>query len=100
MSLEWTDTTGYSRGERGIKEPTTWTTRIGGKADGAYNITVTCGHIRSPGKWVFHCTMLCYDTVALPDAKTVEQAKQMALEHVRERLNFMLTALADGWPGK
>ncbi len=100
MSLQWEDITSYSRGERGTKEPTAWTTRLGGGADGAYSITVTSGHVLNPGKWVFHCPMLLYDTVELPDAKTVEQAKLMALEHVRKRLDFMLTALVDGWPGK
>lgn len=100
MSNAWTDNTSYSRGERGTKEPTTWTTRLGGERDGAYSITITSGHVRNPGKWVFHCPMLCYDTVELSDAKTVEQAKLMAMEHVRKRLEFMLTALVDGWPGK
>jgi hypothetical protein len=100
MSIQWSDTTSYSRGERETKKPTTWTTRLGGTADGAHSLTVTSGHVRNPGHWVFHCPMLCYDTVELTDAKTAEQAQMMALERVRKRLEFMLAALISGWLGK
>jgi hypothetical protein len=84
---EWKDATSYQRGDR-ERKPTTFEI-----CDGPLRLVVLSGHIHYPGKWVFHCFDLGFDTHLLAEAKTVDEAKRLAIHLVSERLQDMIAAL-------
>ena len=91
MTIEWTDTTSYSQGQRGKKTPTCWSWQ-----SERLRITVTCGHIYVPGQWVMHCYPLGIDTLKLIDVVTKEHAQQKAIHIVKGHLNEMIKELLEG----
>lgn len=52
--MQWKDVTTYSRGERGVKEPTAFELDMGG----GFRIWISCGHLYYPGEWVMKCHAL------------------------------------------
>lgn len=80
----WKDTTRYSRGERGKKEPNCFTTK-----SGPISISVTTGHIHHPGRWVMNCSALGIKGHELFDCGNLEEAKRMAVALVRVLLTEM-----------
>jgi len=70
----WEDATSYSRGQRGVKEPTSF--RIHGK--GRFGIFISCGHVYNPGKWIMTCHPW-FDVREL-GVETKEEAQKKAIE--------------------
>ncbi|MBA7694085.1 hypothetical protein ES703_102687 [subsurface metagenome] len=87
MTIEWTDTTSYSRDERGKKAPTCWSWQ-----GERLHITVTCGHIYAPGQWVMHAWPLGIDIFKL-NVKTKELAQEKAIRITRKCLTEMVAEL-------
>lgn len=85
MSLDWKDSSSYSRGEERLSYP---------KAAEAYagrvRAAVARDHIHAKGEWVMHCTAFGYDTyrlgVAHDGPASFERAKHAAEEIIRERV--------------
>lgn len=77
MKGTWVDSTSYSRDDK-ERVPNTWTLTL---PETKLRITVTKGHVYSPGKWVMHCFELGIDTKPLqgvpPD--DVDAAKHIAI---------------------
>ena len=92
MTIQWTDTTSYSQGERGKKKPTSWSWY-----SKQLRITVMCGHVYAPGQWVMNCYPLGIDTFKL-NVKTKEQAQQKAIRIVKSRLIEMVAELEEEKP--
>ena len=87
--MKWEDTTSYSKGERGIIAPKTWTIRYA-----QLSICVTCGHIYHRPNWVMHCHMLGVDTYPLPGVKTADEAQSEAIMVARNHIDFLSEALS------
>ena len=86
--MQWKDTTGYSRDKPRI--PTTWSAYPCGELC----ITVTCGHIYYPDKWILRCSPW-FDTHPLgDDVVHASQAQDRALTLVREKISKLAAALA------
>lgn len=85
---EWFDDSSYRQGERGIKEPATWSL----ETKGGVNITVTRYHGFPPDVWVMHCYDLHIDCLTL-DSKDLEMAKGEAVSLVKAKLKRMLDSL-------
>lgn len=81
----WKDTTSYSMGQRGKKEPTSYTTE-----SGELRITVTCGHIDWCGEWIMNCYTLGMSQVELIKCESVEEAKLRAIVLVKNRLSYLV----------
>jgi hypothetical protein len=83
----WKDATSYSQNDK-EKKPVTFEAE-----HGPLRVTVTCGHIYYPGKWIMHCFSLNMKEVELK-AKSREQAQQEALDLIARRLGYLNAALA------
>lgn len=83
----WKDATSYERGKEKI--PTAFAVEVDG-----LRIAITCAHIWFKGRWVMHCRELCFDTEPLSEGISLEEAKQEAIDKVRERLSQLSGALA------
>lgn len=88
QSLAWRDSTSYSQSEPHPRTPRTFSLQE--KHLGKAYITVTCGHIYFPGKWIMFCGDLRIDQKELR-AKTEAEAKAEAIAICAERAQ----ALAD-----
>lgn len=86
--MQWKDATSYSRD--GPRIATAWAL----KPCADLRISVTCGHIYYPGKWVMHCEPW-FDTHPLgDDIVHASQAQEKALALVREKVAKIAAALA------
>ena len=85
MDIEWTDTTGYSRGERGAVEPKTWNaTRCGVRV-------VVTRHMDYPSDvWTLYVIGLKFSRIALVN-EDIDDAKVEAIAHVRQIVADMAT---------
>lgn len=72
--MDWKDVTTYSRGQRGVKEPTAFELDCGN----GLRIWISCGHIYYPGKWVVKCHFLGISEPRELSARTLEEAKTEA----------------------
>ena len=88
MTVQWEDTTSYSRGERGKREPNAWTLRL---LNGQLRVSAHGLHGR-PGIWFVSCHQVQIDTVQLK-ATTAEEARQEALAVVRLQVARFASAL-------
>ena len=86
MKIEWFDSTSYSRGDRGKKEPTGFTWE-----NGRLRITVTKGHIYYKGQWIMHCFTLGLREIDLhlSGDESPTKAQDIALKVVRDQLKVL-----------
>lgn len=87
--MNWTDATTYSRGNTDKKQDS-WEMK-----SGQIRIWISTGHTHYHGKWVMTCHVLRIDAFAMkiPGEATPEQAQELAVRIVKNRLETMLKSL-------
>lgn len=84
--IEWTDVSSYSQGERGKKEPTAWTCKVGG-----LKIVVVKAHVYNPDRWSLKCDpWFDVKDLDLPTWVSAAEAQKEALKWVQHKLQKSL----------
>ena len=83
----WKDSTSYSKGGRGKKEPSAYMWE-----NGRLRITVTKGHIYYKGQWIMHCHKIGLTEIDLHLSGDVvaEKAQERAINIVRSYLRDLI----------
>lgn len=89
--MEWTDATTRTQNNP-TPMPNSWELKTK-----HLRIYITRGHRLDPGKWVMHCHDVRIDTYSMKidPAATPEQAQELAIRIVRNRLQQMIGSLED-----
>jgi hypothetical protein len=85
----WNDSTSYSRGERGKKQPNAFELDLK-----ELRIFITAGHIYYKGTWIMHCHQLSLKEVECRNCKTATEAAEYAVKFVKHKLSKMNEALS------
>jgi predicted DNA-binding helix-hairpin-helix protein len=90
---EWKDSTGYSQGERGKIEPTSWALTLSPEL----RISVTKGHRIYRGEWIMFCYGLDMKEVqlGLDDSQPAEVAQRAAIKKALDKARRLNLHLAD-----
>jgi len=87
--MTWNDSTSYSRGERGKKQPTAFELDLK-----ELRIFITAAHIYYKGTWIIGCHQLNLKEVECRDCKTATEAAEYAVNVVKQKLSKMNEALS------
>lgn len=91
MAFEWTDITRHARFDKDHSSHIWQILMEDGTA-----ITVLDNHLMNPGHWTMHCYPLGFDTHALPQVESLEEAQSAAIAACQARVrrwNDMLSKL-------
>lgn len=86
--VSWIDSTGYSQGQRGKVQPTSFELKLDG-----LRIFITCGHIYYKGTWIMGCLDLNMREVECRNCQTATEAAEYAVKIVKHKLSKLQEAL-------